>query len=126
MPYKDPEIRKIRNRAYNSVWYKKNSAKHKAVVAANKAKHREEWQRFKSTLQCAKCGASHPAIIDFHHLDPSEKDKTVNQLFKNYSYKKIREELKKCIALCANCHRILHYEERISQQDSEKSSSASE
>jgi predicted HNH restriction endonuclease len=33
-------------------------------------------------------------------------------LVKNYRFAAAMEEIKKCIPLCSNCHRILHWEER--------------
>ena len=66
-----------------------------------------------AVASCTRCGASHPAIIDFHHVDRNDPDKhKVHQLFKSGKYKKAYEEIKKCLILCANCHRIHHWEER--------------
>lgn len=58
--------------------------------------------------KCAKCNLKyHYSVYDFHHLDPSIKEMTWNQM-KNKSWSKIIAELDKCIILCANCHRIIH------------------
>ena len=46
--------------------------------------------------------------MDLHHLDPSQKDERVAQLAKSSSYKKLQEEIDKCVVLCANCHRMVH------------------
>ena len=46
--------------------------------------------------------------LEFHHIDPSEKDFTIGQKT-NISWDKIQNELTKCILLCSNCHRELHY-----------------
>lgn len=60
--------------------------------------------------KCADCGISYPPpIYDFHHLDPTKKDFTVaNIIWRNLD--SLREELDKCVMLCANCHRLRHYE----------------
>jgi hypothetical protein len=50
-------------------------------------------------------------IIDFHHVDRTDKQ-SVHFLVKNYQFAAAMEEIKKCIPLCSNCHRILHWEER--------------
>lgn len=47
--------------------------------------------------------------LEFHHLDPSEKDFTVSNNI-NKAWSKIKEELDKCILVCANCHREIHEE----------------
>jgi predicted HNH restriction endonuclease len=44
-------------------------------------------------------------------VDRTDKQ-SVHFLVKNYRFAAAMEEIKKCIPLCANCHRILHWEER--------------
>lgn len=49
-----------------------------------------------------RCNAS----FDFHHLDRTTKKFSFGGMRANpVSWKRIVEELKKCIMLCANCHR---------------------
>lgn len=58
--------------------------------------------------KCSHCGIKEPlCIFDFHHTDKEKKDFTLNQK-KSLSFDKIKNELDKCILLCANCHRIEH------------------
>lgn len=71
-------------------------------------------QELKSKECCAKCGESRGYVLDYHHLDPKEKDNTVARLTSNTSnINNVLEEIKKCIVLCANCHREFHYLEKI-------------
>jgi predicted HNH restriction endonuclease len=63
------------------------------------------------TLKCAQCGFSHPGAIDFHHTDSATKEGEVSRLAGVGSYKKAYAEIEKCIPLCSNCHRILHWDE---------------
>lgn len=44
--------------------------------------------------------------LQFHHLDPMEKDFTIGG--KSWSFEKLKAEADKCILLCANCHIELH------------------
>lgn len=61
--------------------------------------------------KCQQCGyAKCPLAFDFHHKDPSEKDFTISN-YSNLCWAKIEAEIKKCILLCANCHRELHWQE---------------
>jgi transcriptional regulator of aromatic amino acid metabolism len=46
--------------------------------------------------------------LDFHHVDPSGKDLNVSAI-KNTAFEKIIPELDKCILVCSNCHREIHY-----------------
>lgn len=59
--------------------------------------------------KCEICGyCKSTAAMDFHHKDPSKKDFTIAAA-KNVSMSaKIKEELDKCMLLCANCHREIH------------------
>lgn len=58
--------------------------------------------------ECKKCGDIRTWVLDFHHKDPSEKDFTVAAL-KKTNKDVIKQEIDKCIVLCANCHREFHY-----------------
>lgn len=44
--------------------------------------------------------------LEFHHLDPNEKDFSFSQGIK--SWERVKIELDKCVLLCANCHREVH------------------
>lgn len=47
--------------------------------------------------------------MDFHHINPLEKEFSFNRARANpKAIKKIIEELKKCVLLCSRCHREVH------------------
>ena len=71
-------------------------------------------EQIKQELACAKCGYNeYPVALDFHHLNPKEKDTTIARMTSNkYRLDKTLEEIDKCICLCANCHRVFHYLEK--------------
>lgn len=57
--------------------------------------------------KCIRCGYNKCLkALEFHHLDPSQKDFTIS----NDHFKLIEavEESKKCILICSNCHKELH------------------
>ena len=58
---------------------------------------------------CEDCGYSKCiAALDFHHLDPSQKDFSIGGT--NYhKLEALKPELDKCVLLCANCHRERHF-----------------
>lgn len=112
MPYKDDAKRKAKQREYSKKWYASNRKKHQAGVARNKRDARTRWMEYKAQQVCAHCGAQHPAIIDFHHVIRDSTKRSVNRLVSDGKFTKAREEAEgKCIPLCANCHRVLHYNE---------------
>lgn len=116
VPYKNKADQNLASRRY----YERNKEKHKQRTAISKKRLRVQWEKFKSTLKCVNCGASHPAIIDFHHVIHSPDNKKVHALAGNGAYRAAMEEIKKCVTLCANCHRIHHYEERQAKKQQQK------
>lgn len=60
--------------------------------------------------KCEMCGYSKcPAALQFHHKDPTKKDFGIAQHKNVKINNKIRNELDKCLLLCANCHAEKHY-----------------
>ena len=47
------------------------------------------------------------SALEFHHLDPSQKDFEVGGKRK-MNFEKLKVELDKCILVCANCHAEIH------------------
>jgi len=94
--------------------YYKHHYRNKARINANNKIHRNQKKKmakrfllFKGCLVCKykKCDRA----LDFHHLDPKIKNRAVSRMiYENHSMKRFREEIRKCIVLCANCHREFH------------------
>ena len=59
--------------------------------------------------KCKKCGESRPHILDFHHINPNEKDDTPSRLLANSKIQDFFFEIEKCILLCSNCHQDFHW-----------------
>lgn len=59
--------------------------------------------------KCQCCGYDKcKEALEFHHVNPSTKDFTIGQL-KIIKWEKLKEEIQKCVLVCANCHREIHY-----------------
>lgn len=59
---------------------------------------------------CSKCGYNEfPAALEFHHVNPSQKEFEISKIKPDTSQEDIANELDKCILLCCRCHRELHY-----------------
>lgn len=59
--------------------------------------------------KCSVCGYDRCAdALEFHHLDPSQKDFGISSKRYTRSWVKVKEELDKCILVCSNCHREIH------------------
>lgn len=83
---------------------------HNSYVKKMYNKKHQDIESLKAYCKCAKCGQSRGYVLDFHHKDPLSKEDTIAQLISsNVSLSKIKEEIDKCVILCANCHREFHY-----------------
>lgn len=59
---------------------------------------------------CRECGYKKCiAALEFHHLDPTKKDFSLSNRGYCRSWEKVKKELDKCIMVCANCHREIHW-----------------
>lgn len=61
--------------------------------------------------KCQVCGYNkNISALEFHHLDTNKKEYQLDsRRFSNTSIEKLEQELDKCILLCSNCHKELHY-----------------
>jgi transposase len=58
--------------------------------------------------RCRICGFSaHPAALQFHHRDPTTKEFHLGHQGQTRSIARMREEARKCVLLCANCHALV-------------------
>lgn len=61
--------------------------------------------------KCEKCGYNKCAgSLQFHHLNPKEKDPNWRHL-RNRKFEEMKKEIDKCILVCANCHGEIHWSE---------------
>lgn len=102
------------NPEYTKEWRKQNPEKVKGYTNRTKQIRQANKKKAVEYLggSCKHCGLKTDkySVYDFHHLDPSEKEHGIGKLVA--SWKKLVIELDKCILLCANCHRIVHHEDK--------------
>ena len=81
-------------------------------TCANKREMERYWDKRAfvdaQRTQCIKCGETRSYVLDFHHKNETEKSFTIGAM-KRGNKDIIQKELDKCVVLCANCHRELHY-----------------
>ena len=72
------------------------------------AEHRRRLKRMlvaEAGGRCVLCGYDrHPAALDFHHLDPSQKSFELSLRGVTRSARVLRAEARKRVLLCARCH----------------------
>ena len=63
--------------------------------------------------KCSICGYNkNISALEFHHIDPNEKEFHLGNA-KTTNLDKLLLEMDKCVLVCANCHRELHYPNEI-------------
>jgi hypothetical protein len=81
------------------------------AVSKKRRKIKEELVKYKGG-KCEVCGyCKCIAALEFHHVDFTEKDFNISKDGLTRSVEKAKEEVDKCILICSNCHRELHYQE---------------
>lgn len=93
--------------------YHKKTKKEKQI-AFNKAKEKRDslleiCNNIKYKYGCSFCKENNPICLDFHHLNPDKKIKAVSTIARHKSLSKMIIEINKCIVVCANCHRKIHF-----------------
>lgn len=110
-----------KDRLYRQKNSEKINARSKAYYLANTAERRKYIaDRYRDAKikavkllggACQHCGwDKHPAALQFHHRDPSQKifNVTTRQITspKKVPWEMVVDEIQKCDLLCANCHFI--------------------
>jgi hypothetical protein len=104
--------KKAKQKEYARKYYQANKEKTRLRTQRSRARYTKEFIDFKSRLACTKCGFNHYAALDFHHVIRNPANKKITDLIRAGRIDFAMEEImNKCIVLCANCHRIHHYEE---------------
>ena len=92
--------------------YKNNPNRKIKILESNKRikeKNGKFADRYVLLKGCYICGYKKCArALDFHHLDPSTKIDHVSNIIGHYGLEKVKQEIRKCIILCSNCHREFH------------------
>lgn len=71
----------------------------------------------KESSCCEICGEKRWWVLDFHHI----KDKKISipeMARTNCSLEELKEEIEKCIIVCANCHRDIHHKLQLNNEKS--------
>ncbi len=94
-------------------WYKKNKKNERERLRKSNKIVRGKlftwYHEYKSKLKCEICSENHPACLDFHHKDSSEKQKEISVCIRDgWSKERIIKEISKCQVICSNCHRKFH------------------
>jgi len=89
-------------------FYRKHPNGYKKRAAIQRDKIREYLGKVISEIRerrgCAFCPERTPCVLDFHHVIKGEPITRVA----SKGYGRFEQELRKCVVVCANCHRKIH------------------
>lgn len=95
------------------VWWPHNECKpctrKKAIERGmrKEKRRRRHLDRWKMSRGCEKCGyKEHACALDFHHKGDDKEGGVAGML--THSHRNLINEVRKCVVLCANCHRVEH------------------
>jgi transcription elongation factor Elf1 len=101
-------------RSHRNEWYQEHKESELKTIKARTKRYRKEvkqWiENYKKSHPCAHCGEARPPVLQFHHLNPKEKDINIAMAARHgWSMVRLEKEIAKCVVLCANCHMIEHH-----------------
>ena len=96
-------------------YYRTSGERNKYLIGRRRKLAQERNELITSMeLKCKVCGFDHPAALDFHHRDPEDKLRDISVLkWSGCSNETFIREIEKCDVLCSNCHRIEHWNEKL-------------
>ena len=91
---------------------RKKLAKEQGILGSdiNGINFTQQWfTYYREKLSCEVCGESCSAVLEFHHLDPTQKYGNVSTMVAHgESIAVVLSEIAKCKVLCRNCHAKVH------------------
>ena len=101
------------NRERSRRYYQVNHKKHLSVILAYKKQRRVEIKNrvdmIKAANGCALCPEYDPVCLEFHHVNPRNKDFPIGTHKRaGWKWSVIVEEIAKCVVICSNCHKKVH------------------
>lgn len=82
---------------------------HNSIMKVKRHNHKKLCLDYKKTHCCSICGYNRNiAALEFHHVNPDEKEFQIKSRCAKQVSKAIKQELDKCIVVCSNCHAEIH------------------
>ena len=84
-------------------WYRCGKCASDAVTQ-NRRRKKEKLVKLAGG-KCSICGyCKYVGALDFHHIDPKNKEFALSVKGLSYSLESLIKEAKKCVLVCKNCH----------------------
>ena len=95
-----------RIRAQAAEHYQRNREKILRETKEVADRNRDFRKEILAQFPCLLCGESDPDMIDWHHVDETEKKFNIGHTSRAHS--EWWDEVLKCIPVCVSCHRKIH------------------
>ena len=102
MRWKSKEL----EREYNRKQYQLNKERRKAKAIENAIANRLFRNSLLNQFNCCCCGETDTDLIDWHHVDPQQKNFTISRF--TSAMEDWWDEVLKCVPVCVLCHRKIH------------------
>jgi hypothetical protein len=104
------ECYKEHRKTYHTQHYAKYHQEYLIRAKTRRTELREEFRRnmleYLQDKACVVCNESDIRVLEFDHLDPSQKLFSISQAVRlGYRWNGVLKEIEKCRILCANCHK---------------------
>ena len=106
-----------KNKAACKAWYEQNKDRKYQMQVRRDQEIQAYLDEIRRASGCLRCGEPDPVCLIFHHR-PGAKKKFDLSCARNgaFGIEAIKAEIAKCEVICANCHRIHHFEERMAKR----------
>jgi hypothetical protein len=100
---------KVQQKKKQKEHYERNKDRYIVRQQTRRANRRFWFSKLLDSLSCQLCPEDAKECLDFHHIDPTEKEDDVSNLLSSFrAMSRVIKEIEKCVCLCANCHRKVH------------------
>ena len=100
-------------REYSKAHYRRNSTLHNQRRRANMRRYARRnkalIREFLLNHPCVDCGEANPLVLEFDHIADNKLGDISTLANSGIRWKRISDEIAKCVVRCANCHRRKTY-----------------
>jgi len=93
-------------KSYKDQHYRDNKSSYLDRNKENKTRRKIAFYEWMQDKFCVDCGNNDVRVLEFDHLDRSNKSFNISTKVADLSFESLMEEIEKCEIVCANCHKI--------------------
>lgn len=102
---------------YNRSYHEENKIERNKQIRSRQLQNKDTISAYKLSIGCSICGYMKSArALQFHHTSDNKEGSIARMITQGRALKAIREEMDKCICVCANCHAEIHENEILSSR----------